>query len=151
MVRAKIFRRTVITLTILMVFAMVFAMALCSLWLWGPVSQNYMPTQFEKHGVTLIGRTLHVTRAFKITRPLTIMITREAISRDPASGAYIRYALPSQEITYDTPGEYTVTRLYGIPDSLPTGRYKLMNSVTWQANPLREQTVRLPVLDFEVK
>jgi hypothetical protein len=117
-------------------------------WAWGPVEQAYIPTGVERHRAEVgeEGVTLH--REFRITRPVTVTITRELVGVSPVMGTF-RVALPPSVTTYE-PGDYTLARLVPMPTGIPAGEYEIRNTVRWRANPVRDAEVDLPPVKVRV-
>jgi hypothetical protein len=114
---------------------------------WWPSEPAYVLDKPELHGIHYdkASDTIRLRRFYCITAEIPITISRDLISVAELGTPQLRISLPQSVQTYEL-GCHAIDRIFEIPKGTPAGNYRLVNVVTWKANPFREGVVKLPEL-----
>lgn len=118
-------------------------------WSWGPSTPAYEVTKSDKHWADVRDGMVYTHRSYCINAGIPVVISRDLVKRDVNQMIEIRYSLPTTEKIFEV-GCYDVVRAIELPKGLPAGPYDLEHNVSWQANPIRRDSVELPVLKITI-
>lgn len=125
--------------------------AVCVLFLvyvfWWPFKDAYEVHRPLDHAVTYDTGTasIRIHRFYCSNLEIPITISRDLISIPQPNKPQLRISLPQTVQVYEI-GCHAIDRIFDIPKSVPAGNYRLVNIATWEANPFRAGSVKLPEL-----
>lgn len=88
---------------------------------------------------------LRLHRYYCVNSSAPVTIVRDLIKVGNGSEPQLRISLQQTIQVYEM-GCHSIDRILEIPASTPPGEYRLVSIATWQANPFRIGTVKLPEL-----
>lgn len=118
---------------------------------WWPPQPAYQPIQGDVHSVSYQEGYIRIHRVYCINdSTIPITVSRDLVKVVGPGEQSVRYTLPQTVQTYEL-GCHTIDRVFDIPDYVENGNYKLEFVATWDANPFRRESVKLPVINVAIR
>jgi hypothetical protein len=114
--------------------------------LYWPVEPAYAPANPPPDVASVEGNQLFVRRFFRISKDFSGTIYRELVK--DGDGYLVKWELQSGYIDL-AKGDTTQARAISLPSMAP-GDYKLVNEVCYRVNFLREECVKLPIINIKI-
>lgn len=116
---------------------------------WWPPKPAFEPINPSTHRVTYSDGYIRIHREYCSNSTVPITIYREMVMVTAKDGPNVRIALPQTMQSYEL-GCHEIDRIFEVPKGTPPGNYQLLHLATWNANPFRTDSVKLPTLTLAI-